>query len=126
MTKLRVAAWIGVATTVAALTAGAILGLAAQARADEIERRYTYVDSNMQPNKFTDVEQSAISDLKSDGNLYNGLAIGFFSASAALAVATTVMFVVDWKQHQEPSKTAFRLAPTVDKNGGGLAAAWSF
>ena len=46
---MRIAAWVGVATTVAVLTAGAIFGLAAQSRADEITRRETFVDNNGQP-----------------------------------------------------------------------------
>src|SRR6185503_4612789 len=93
--KMRIAAWIGVAATVAVLTTGAILGLAAQSRADEISRRFEFVDSNGQPKKFDASQQSDYNDLKSEGQLYNDLAIGFFAGAGALAVVTTVLFVVD-------------------------------
>ena len=78
------AAWIGVAATLAVLTAGAIFGLSAESRADEITRRLSFVDTNGQPHKF-DAERAERSEsLKDDGNLYNGLAIGFYSVAGGL------------------------------------------
>jgi tetratricopeptide (TPR) repeat protein len=123
--RMRVVAWVGVASTVAVLTAGAILGLAAQSRSDEINRRFNFLDANGAPRRFDQMQLDDLNNLRSEGTLYNNLAIGFFSASAALAVATTVLFLVDWKQQKAP-RTALKLAPTFDKNGGGLAASWSF
>lgn len=124
--KLRVAAWIGVAATVAVLTAGAIFGLAAQSRADEIDRQLNFVDASGAPKKFDQATQDNLTNLKSDGNLYNGLAIGFFSAAGALAITTTILFVVDWRQHKEARTAKLRVAPTVGKDGAGLIAGWSF
>ncbi len=97
-TKLRTAAWIGVAATVAVFTTGAILGLAAQARSDEISRRLNFVDSTGQPGVYDSAAQSDLNGLRHDGQLYNNVAIGFFAASGALAVATVVLFVVDHKR----------------------------
>jgi len=127
--KLKVAAWIGVAATVAVLTTGAILGLAAQSRADEISRRFNFADSNGQPRAFDASQQTEYRNLKNEGNLYNGLAIGFFAASGALAVATAVMFGMDYKQQKEKEgkkASAFRLAPQFGPQGAGLSAAGSF
>jgi hypothetical protein len=124
--KLRVAAWIGVAATVAVLTAGAIFGLAAQSRADEIDRQLNFVDASGAPKKFDQATQDNLTNLKSDGNLYNGLAIGFFSAAGALAITTTVLFVLDWRHHKESRTAKLRVAPTVGKGGAGLVAGWSF
>ena len=84
MSKLRIAAWIGVAATLAVLTAGAIFGLSAESRADEINRRLSFVDTNNQPHKFDQSMQSDLQSLKDDGNMYNGLAIGFYSVAARL------------------------------------------
>jgi hypothetical protein len=117
--KLRVGAWIGVASTLALLTAGAIFGLAAQSRGDEITRNLSYVSMTGQPNKFDAATGDTLSQLKSDGQLYNGLAIGFFSASAASAVATVVLFVVDAKR-PKPPKHALGLQPLVGRNAAGL------
>ncbi|HEX4459642.1 MAG TPA: hypothetical protein VIA18_16800 [Polyangia bacterium] len=124
---LRVAAWIGVASTLALLTAGAVFGLAAQSRADEITRQLSYVSTSGQPNQFTAATNSTLNQLKSDGNLYNGLGIAFFSASAASAVATVVLFVVDAKRPPAKEKAhALRFAPAVGANSAGLSLQGSF
>ena len=126
--KLKIGAWIGVAATVAVLTTGAILGLAAQSRADEISRRFNFVDSNGQPRVFDMSQQTEYQNLKNEGNLYNGLAIGFFAGAGALAIATAVMFGIDYKHQKEGAakKTAFRLAPHFGPQGAGLSAGGSF
>jgi hypothetical protein len=124
--KLRVAAWIGVAATVAVLTAGAIFGLAAQSRADEIERQLNFVDASGAPKKFDQPTLDNLHSLQSDGHLYNGLAIGFFSAAGALAVTTTALFLVDWRHQKSGGLAKLRVAPSVSRDGAGVAAAWSF
>lgn len=124
-TKMRVAAWIGVASTLAVLTAGAIFGLAAQSRADEISRRLSFVDMSGQPHKFDAGAQTDLQSLRDDGNLYNGLAIGFYSVAAVSAVATVVLFVVDAKRPR-PTQHAWRVAPVVGKNAAGFALGGSF
>jgi hypothetical protein len=123
VSRMRVAAWIGVAATVAVLTAGAIFGLAAQSRADEISRRFIFVDSTGQPRQFDAAQQKDYNNLKDEGELYNGLAIGFFAGAGALAITTTVLFIVDAKR---PARQAWHVAPTFGPGQGGLAASWSF
>jgi tetratricopeptide (TPR) repeat protein len=127
--RLRVAAWIGVASTLALLTAGAVFGLAAQSRADEITRQLSFVSTSGQPNQFTASTASTLNQLKSDGHLYNGLGIGFFTASAASAVATVVLFVVDAKR-PKPAKDAashaLRFTPVAGRNAAGLSLQGSF
>lgn len=125
MTKLRAGAWIGVATTLALLTAGAVLGLAAEDRSDEISRNLSFVDMNGQPHKFDQAADKRLRDLKDDGNVYNGLAIGFYSAAAASAVVTTVLFVVDAKRPR-PSPHALRLSPVVGRSAAGLGLGGTF
>jgi hypothetical protein len=121
--KLRIASWVGVASTVALVTAGAIFGLAAQSRGDEISRRFLFVDSSGQPHKYDPTQRSDYENLKSDGAVYNGLAIGFFTAAAAAAVATTVMFVVDVKRAK---KQVAHLLPQVAGRKATLDLGWSF
>src|SRR5205823_3725956 len=62
----RTAAWTGVAVTVAVLTAGAVLGLAAQSRADEIERRGGLINMGQQPAVYDDTQRDAWNALVSD------------------------------------------------------------
>jgi tetratricopeptide (TPR) repeat protein len=131
--KLRVAAWVGVATTLALLTTGAILGLAAQSRGDEVGRRLSFVDASNQPNNYDSGAHSDLNSLKSEGRLYNGLAIGFYSAAGAAAIATTALFVVDWRnRNKAPTQTAgldwrsLKLAPVVAPGNAGLVVGGRF
>jgi hypothetical protein len=119
VSKMRVAAWIGVASTLALLTAGAIFGLAAQSRSDEINRRLTFVGTDGQPHKFDQSAQNDLTSLHDDGVLYNNLAITFYTLTAASAITTVALFVVDAKR-PHPSKHAWRLSPVAGKNVGGL------
>jgi hypothetical protein len=123
---MRVAAWIGVAATLALLTAGAIFALAAQSRGDEITRNLSYVNQSGQPNTFDTATHDTLTQLKNDGHLYDGLGIGFFSASAASAIATVVLFVVDAKRPKPAKSHALRFAPTVSAHTAGLAVGGQF
>ncbi len=123
-TPLKLTAWIGVALTVALVTTGGIMGLAAQSRADEITRRREFVDATGQPHPYDASASSAEASLKSDGRLYNGLSIGFFSAAGAAAVVTTTLFIVDAMRNR-PSKRA-QISPIAGPHGGGLVAGWHF
>jgi outer membrane biosynthesis protein TonB len=125
MSKMRVAAWIGVGSTLALLAAGAILGLAAQSRSDEIGRQLSFVDTTNQPNKYDAPTDQQLAQLRSDGQLYNALGISFFSLAAASAVVTTVLFVVDAKRPKHRER-ALRLSPSLSPKSAGFAASWSF
>jgi hypothetical protein len=114
-----------VAATVATLAAGGIFGLSAQARADEISRKFSFVDANGQPRPFDSTAQSDYKNTRDEGLLYNDLAISFFSLSGALAVVTVVLFVVDYKKPQAPRR-AWRFEPTVGKSSAGVNLGWSF
>lgn len=113
--KLRIAAWCTVASTIALLTTGAILGLAAQSRSDEVNRRLAFVNTSGQPSTFDASAQSDFKNLQNEGKLYNGLAIGFYTAAAAMAVTTTVLFVVDWKKHSAQKDGERKLGASADK-----------
>ena len=123
-TRLRVAAWSGVAATLALLTTGAILGLAAQSRGDEVTRRLSFVDATGQPLTYDAAAKADFADLRSQGKLYNGLSVGFYTASAAMAVVTTTLFLVDWRRNKQHDRAA--IAPMVAPNAGGLVAAGTF
>jgi hypothetical protein len=122
--KMRIAAWIGVAATLATLTAGAIFGLSAQSRADEINRRLSFVDMTGQPHKFDQSAAEDLNSLKSDGELYNSLAISFYSIAAASAVVTVSLFIVDARRPKK--ERAWNLTPVVGRNAGGFAVGGRF
>jgi len=123
-TKLRIAAWSCVAATIALLTTGAILGLAAQSRGDEITRRLNFTDSSGQPLQFDAGAKSDFQDLRNQGKLYNGISIGFYTAAAVAAVATTTLFIVDWKHRKNRAHAV--AAPFAGPSGGGLVVGGAF
>lgn len=128
-TRLRTAAWCSVAATIALVTTGAILGLAAQSRGDEISRRLSFVDSSGQPRAFDANARSDFESLRDEGKLYNGLAIGFYTAAGAMAVATTTLFLVDWRRRRKAAETtaqSVRFAPAVSPSSAGLVVGGSF
>ncbi len=125
VSKLRLGAWVGVALTVAVQTAGSIFGLAAQSRGDEVSRRLVFVDANNEPRKFDESAQKDDANLRKEGKLYNGLAIGFYSAAGALAVVTTVLFVVD-ATRKSKKRASIIGAPLFTQGGAGLSIGGSF
>ena len=124
-TRLRVAAWSSVAATLALLTTGAILGLAAQSRGDEVTRRLSFVDSTGQPLTYDAAARADFANLRSEGKLYNGLSIGFYTAAAAMTVVTTTLFLVDWRKNKKRGHDV-ALAPAIAPGAAGLVAGGSF
>jgi hypothetical protein len=114
-----------VATTIAFLTTGAILGLAAQSRGDEISRRLNFVDSSGQPREFDAGARQDLQDLKDEGRLYNSLAITFYSLAGAMAITSTALFVVDWKKRKAAAPSA-TLTPMLGPGGAGLVVGGRF
>lgn len=96
-TVLRTVAWGGVALTVAVLTAGAVLGLGAQNRADELVRR-TSAFVGGKPPIYTASERDAYESLKSEGSAYNTAAIACFAVSGAAALTSAALFIADWRK----------------------------
>jgi hypothetical protein len=119
--RLRTAAWVSVAAAVALATAGAILGLGAQNRADELQRRTTVLVNN-QPPVYDDNQRQAYESLISEGNAYNTAAIALLSVAGAAAVTSTALFIADWVKR--PKSERYRLAssprPSMVLSGEGV------
>ena len=119
--KLRVAGWISVASAVALVTGGAVIGLGAQSRADEIRRRTTLVSGD-QPLVYTDSEREAYTTLQSEGKNYNTAAIALFAVGGVAAATAITLFIVDFvrKPKAEPHKQVLML-PTLGPGTVGLS-----
>ena len=119
--KLRVAGWISVASAVALVTGGAVIGLGAQSRADEIRRRTTLVTGD-QPLVYTDSEREAYTTLQSEGRSYNTAAIALFAVGGVAAATAITLFIVDFvrKPKAEPHKQVLML-PTLGPGTVGLS-----
>ena len=119
--KLRIAGWISVASAVALVTGGAVIGLGAQSRADEIRRRTTLVSGD-QPLVYTDSEREAYTTLQSEGRSYNTAAIALFAVGGVAAATAITLFIVDFvrKPKAEPHKQVLML-PTLGPGTVGLS-----
>lgn len=104
--RLRTAAWVTVAAAVAMATAGAILGLGAQNRADELRRRTTVLVNNQPP--VYDADQRDVYDsLMSEGSSYNTAGIALLSLAGAAAITGGALFIADWvRRPRSPSGPA--------------------
>jgi tetratricopeptide (TPR) repeat protein len=119
--KLRAAGWVSVASAVALITGGAVVGLGAQSRADEIRRRTTLVSGD-QPLVYTDSEREAYTTLQSEGRSYNTAAISLFAVGGVAAATAITLFIVDFarKPKSEPAKQVL-LLPSVSPGSVGLS-----
>ena len=126
--NLRIGAWSSVAATVALLTAGAICGLAAQERADEITRQQVALDISGQPAGFTPELEARFKDLRTEGQLFNSLGIGLMAASGATAILSATLFILDNRAAARDKAQAGRvqLLPSIGATGGGLSARFAF
>jgi hypothetical protein len=117
---------VGVATTVALLTAGAIFGLAAQDKSDEVSRRQVTPDPvTGGPPSFTAGESQKYNDLHDTGLLYNNIGIGLMAASGATAIVSAVLFYLDHRA-RVAAEHHVRIAPSVSGKGSGIAASFEF
>lgn len=98
--RMRFAAWTTIATGVALLTAGGVLGLGAQNRADELNRRASLLVGG-QPPIYNETEQEIYEGLLSEGRAYNTAAITCYALAGAAAVTGGVLFLLDWRKGQE-------------------------
>jgi len=100
--KLRVVGWVSVASAVALLTGGAVIGLGAQSRADELRRRTTLLSGD-RPLTYTEGEREAYSTLTSEGRTYNQTAIALFAVGGTVAATALTLFVVDFVRKPKAS-----------------------
>ncbi len=134
---LRTAAWVAVAAAVALATSGAIVGLGAQDRADELRRRTTLLVGN-QPPVYDAGQAEAYTTLQSEGKTYNQASIALLCTAGAVAVTAGALFIADYVRRpktETKTKGSWALLPTLLPGasgarlvpvGGGLAASGSF
>ena len=126
--RLKTAAWVSIASAVALATGGAIVGLGAQNRADELRRRTTQVVSG-QPPIYDDNQREAYTALQSEGRAYNAASIALLSVAGVAAVTGGVLLVVDLvRKPKEQASAAGRwsLAPILLPSQAGVAASGNF
>ena len=109
------------ASAVALVTGGAVIGLGAQSRADELRRRTTLLIGD-QPLSYSDSERDAYSSLMSEGKTYNTAAIALFAVGGVAAATAVTLFVVDFaRKPKAEAKTKVMLLPLLGSQGVGLS-----
>lgn len=125
--KLRLAAWGTLAATIALGTGGAVMGLAAQSRSDEVERRLRTLDPTTQrPPVITPTLRGQLVTLEREGRNYQAAAIALWSAAGASAITTIVLFVTDYRMRQPLRDKHVLVLPSLGPRHAGVAAVWEF
>lgn len=119
--RLRTAAWVSVAVAVALATAGAILGLGAQNRSDELQRRTTVLLNN-QPPVYNEDQRQAYEALVSEGKAYNTASIALLSVAGAALVTGGALFVADWVTRPKSEKSPLAGLQKRLRGGVGIGA----
>ncbi len=122
------AAWISVGGTIAFATAGAVLGLSAKSRQEDIENLIQFRDSEGRPAEYSEQIQGRYEDLVDEGKKLDRLSKISFAVAGGFAAGAILFFVLDRTSAKpgESGATSSRLKvmPTVSSEGAGLALGW--
>jgi hypothetical protein len=127
----RSAAWISVGVTVAFVTTGAVLGLSASSRQEDIENLISFRDQNMQPQEFDGTIQQKYDDLVDEGEQLDKLSKIAFGLAGAAAVSAAVFFVLDAKSGggtgEQRARRGRTVTPLIGARGElGVSLGWGF
>jgi hypothetical protein len=125
----RTAAWVSVGLTVAAVTTGAVLGLSASSREEDIENLISFRDAQGNPASFDGNTKERYEELIDEGDRLNSLSVVAFGVAGGAAAAAIVFFILDSTSSSGEQQVASGnyITPVVTADGGlGVNAGWSF
>lgn len=114
----RTAAWSSVGIAIALVTTGAVLGLSAASREEDVDNLIEFRDAEGQPATYTGATRDRYKDLISEGDRLESLAVVAFAASGVAAASAALFFVLDARAARR-DETALR--PTAGPAGVGLS-----
>lgn len=114
----RTAAWSSVGIAIALVTTGAVLGLSAASREEDVDNLIEFRDAEGQPATYTGATRERYNDLISEGDRLESLAVVAFAASGVAAASAALFFVLDARASRR-EETALR--PTAGPAGVGLS-----
>jgi len=123
------AAWISVGGTIAFATAGAVLGLSAKSRQEDIENLIQYRGQDGRPAQYDGEIPQRYKDLIDEGQKLDKLSKISFAVAGGAAAAAVLFFVLDATSSKHPDESSaarhrLRLTPTVANDGVGLSLGW--
>jgi tetratricopeptide (TPR) repeat protein len=120
------AAWIAVGATVALATAGAVLGLSASSREQDVQNLIDFRNAEGLPASYEGNTRDRYEQLADEGESFNTYSkVAFVAAGVAAACAVT-FFVLDLTGGKSTSTEGATIAPIVTDDSAALSAAWTF
>lgn len=126
----KTAAWVSVGATVAFVTTGAVLGLSASSRQEDIDNLIDFRGAGGEPATFDGSVRDKYEDLVDEGEQLDVLSKVAFGVAGASAVAAVVFFVLDGGSSPADTGAAAsrrRITPMVGTRGEvGVRLGWQF
>ncbi len=116
----RTAAWSSVGIAIALATTGAVLGLSAASREEDVDNLIEFRDAEGQPATFTGATRERYNDLISEGDRLESLAVVAFAASGAAAAAAALFFVLDARAEHDAEDGRAAVRATAGPDGVGV------
>lgn len=126
----RTAGWVSVAATVALATTGAVLGLSASSREEDLQNLLDFRDPSGQPAVFDGNTRARYDELVDEGESLDRYAKIAWIATGATAAAAVVFFALDATSPKTESENPVvgrpAWTPVVTEDGFGVAGSWHF
>jgi hypothetical protein len=117
----RTAAWSSVGIAIALATTGAVLGLSAASREEDVDNLIEFRDAEGQPATYTGATRERYNDLISEGDRLESLAVVAFAASGAAAAAAALFFVLDHNATSSADSSRAAVRATAGPDSVGLS-----
>lgn len=124
VTWQKTAGWTSVGVSAAFLTAGAVLGLSAKSRQEDLENLISFRNSADQPTSFDQTVSGRYKALSDEGDTLNTMSLVAFGLAGASAATAIVFFLLD--DSPEESEGLSHISPTIGNDSYGVSAGWSF
>ncbi len=124
VTWQKTAAWTSIGVSAAFLTAGAVLGLSAQSREEDLNTLIRFRNSTDRPTSYDQTVSDRYKSLADEGETLNTMSIVAFGVAGASAATAIVFFLLDDSPDESAGHT--RISPTIGKSSYGVNAGWDF
>ncbi len=124
VTWQKTAAWTSIGVSAAFLTAGAVLGLSAQSREEDLNTLIRFRNSADQPTSYDQTVSDRYKSLADEGDTLNTMSMVAFGVAGASAATAIVFFLLDDSPDESAGHTL--ISPTIGKGSYGVNAGWEF
>ncbi len=125
----RTAAWVSVGVAMAFVTSGAVLGLSASSREEDLANLVGFRNQDGTPSTYSGTIQDRYDSLVDEGKRLDTLSKISFGIAGAAVVSAAVFFVLEAKSPGKITTASSRrrmVVPVVTTNALGVSAGWEF